>query len=433
MAVAVDNIATASGILKTVYDKGVTDALPDNELVTKMVGYQRFEKIGKEFTVAVNLSFGHSVTAMGDKDQNMQLSVPSVIPIVNATASSYVFVYRDILSASIMQRASAESPQAFASASSVAFERAQKSFTKIQEELLCYGTLGLAQFTALTADLNNSQVTILDAEFAPGIWVGAKDMPIDIYSGAGSSAGVKVLTTTVSSIPNLATRQLTLASVAGLNNGTTYTIWRQGFRGMEAPGLQAILTNNTNLFGIDASGTYDLWTPSIYVLSSAALIFSKVARGVAIYRPKGLAKELKLIVSEDAFIDVIPDYNSTTETNASPGPRAARIFTDKNDVTKLMHGTSELTFKINTSSVEVMSSPYQKNGYAPLVEADSLIRIGSSDKAFTFQEVGGADRYFRLLENMNAYEFRLMSDIALFTAERNRSMIFTGIVPNTAN
>lgn len=429
MSVAADTVATASGILKTVYDKGVTDALPDNELVTKLVGYQRFEKIGKEFQVAVNLSFGHSVTAMGDKDQNMNLGVPSVIPIVNASASSYVFVYRDILSATIMQRASAESPQAFASASSVAFERAQKSFTKIQEELLCYGTLGLAQFTAATAVLAASQVQLANAEFAPGIWVGAKDMPIDIY---GTVSGVKVLTTTVSAIPDLTTRKLTLASVTGLVDGTSYTIWRQGFRGLEAPGLQAILTNNTNLFGIDASGTYDLWTPSIYNISSSALLFSKIARGVAIFRPKGLAKELKLIVSEDSYIDVIPDYNSTTETTASPGPRASRIFMDKDDTAKLVHGTSELTFKINTSSVEVMSSPYQKNGYAPLVEADSLIRIGSSDKAFTFQEVGGADRYFRLLENMNAYEFRLMSDIALFTAERNRSMIFTGIVPNTA-
>jgi hypothetical protein len=428
-AVAVDTVATASGILKTVYDKGVTDALPDNELITKMVGYQRFEKIGKEFQVAVNLSFGHSVTAMGDKDQNMNLGVPSVIPIVNASASSYVFVYRDILSATIMQRASSESPQAFASASSVAFERAQKSFTKIQEEILNYGTLGLGQFTAATAVLAVSQVQIANAEFAPGIWVGAKDMPIDIY---GVVSGVKVLTTTVTSIPDLTTRKLTLASVAGLVDGTAYTIFRQGFRGMEGPGLQAILTNNTNLFGIPADGTYDLWTPSIYNVSSAALLFSKVARGVAVFRPKGLAKDLKLVVSEDSYIDAIPDYNSTTETTANPGARTSRVFMGKDDTVKLMHGTSELTYKINTSSVEVMSSPYQKNGYAPLVEPDSLIRIGSSDKAFTFQEVGGADRYFRLLENMNAYEFRLMSDVALFTAERNRSMIFTGIVPNTA-
>lgn len=428
MSVVADTVATASGLLKTVYAEGVTDALPENELITKIIGYQKFEKIGKEFQCAVNLSYGHSVTAIGDKDQVLSLGVPSIIPIVNANASSYVFVYRDILSATIMQRASAESPQAFASASSVALERARKSFTKIQEEVLNYGGLGLAQFTAATADLNNVQVTILNAEFAPGIWVGAKDMPIDIYS----SAGLLILQTIVTSIPDLSTRKLTLASVTGLVNGTTYTIWRRGFRGMEGPGLQSILTNNTNLFGIDASGTYDLWTPSIRDLSSAALVFAKVARGVAIFRPKGLAQNLKLIVSEDAFIDAIPDYNSTTETNASPGPRASRVFMGKDDVLKLVHGSAELTYKINTSSVEIMSSPYQKNGYAPLVEADSLIRIGSSEKAFTFMEVGGADRYFRLLENMNAYEFRLMSDIALFTAERNKNMIFKNILPNTA-
>jgi len=432
MAVSMDTIATASGLLKTVYDEGVTDALPDNELITELIGYQRFEKIGAQFQASVNLSFGHSVTAMGDKDQNMSLNVPVIVPIQNATASSYVFVYRDIISNTLMQRATSSGPQAFESATAVTFERAKKSFTKIQEEVLNYGTLGIGQFTAATADLNNSQITMLLAEWAPAIWIASKDMPIDIYT----SAGVKTLSTTVTAMADLTTRKLTLASVTGLVNGTTYTIWRQGFRGLEAPGLQAILTNNTTLFGIDATGTFDLWTPNIYNLSSAALIFSKVARGVAQFRPKGLNKNLTLIISEDAFPDTIPDFNTTTETTASPGARTSRIFLGPDDTLKLVHGTQDLTYHINTTSVTVKSSPYQKNGYAPLIEADSLVRIGSSEKAFTFQELGGGgggqSEYFRALENLNAFEFRLASDIAMFTSERNRSMIFEGIVNNTA-
>ncbi len=431
MAVAMDTVATASGLLKTVYDGGVTDALPENELITQLIGYQRFEKIGAQFEASVNLSFGHSVTAMGDKDQNMNLSVPSIVPIQNAFATSYVFVYRDIISNTLMQRATSSGPQAFESATAVTFERAKKSFTKIQEELLNYGTLGIGQFTGATADLNNSQITISLAEWAPAIWIASKDMPIDIYT----SAGVKVLSTIVTALADLTTRKLTLASVTGLVNGTVYTIWRKDFRGLEAPGLQAILTNNTSLFGIPADGTYDLWAPSIYNISSAALIFSKVARGVAQFRPKGLNKDLTLVISEDAFPDVIPDYNTTTQTTASPGARTSRYFTGPDDTMKLVHGTTDLTYHINTTSVTVKSSPYQKNGYAPLVEADSLVRIGSSEKAFTFQEMGGGNgdgQYFRTLENMNACEFRLLSDIAMFTAERNKSMIFTGIVNNTA-
>lgn len=430
MAVAMDTVATASALLKTVYDDGVVDALPENELITQIIGYQKFEKIGGLFQSAVNLSYGHSVTAMGDKDQNMTLNVPSIVPLQNASATSYVFVYRDIISNTLMQRAATGGNEAFASATTVSFERAKKSFTKIQEEVLNYGTLGLGTFTGVTADLNNSQIQITLGEWAPALWIASKDMPIDIYT----SAGIKVLSTTIIAMADLTNRKLTLSSVTGLVNGTVYTIWRQGFKGLEAPGLQAILTNATSLFGIDATGTFDLWTPNLYSVSGS-LIFSKVARGVALFRPKGLAKDLTLVCSEDAFPDAIPDYNTTTQTTASPGARTSRIFMNADDTMKLVHGVEDLTYKINTTSVTIKSSPYQKNGYAPLIEADSLIRIGSSEKAFTFQDLGGAagqPEYFRALENQNAFEYRLSSDIAMFTSERNKSMMFTGIVNNTA-
>lgn len=432
MGVAMDTVSTASGLLKNVYGNGVVDALPDNELISKLVGYQKFEKIGQSFTAAVNLSYGHSVTAMGPNDQNLSLGVPVIVPIQNATAVSYVFVYRDMISTTILNRAVAAGTQAFESAASVAMERATKSFTKIQEEELNYGQKGIGQFVGATSLLNNNQIQISYGEFAPGIWVGSKDMPIDIYT----TAGIKVLSTTVTATANLSTRTLTLASVTGLANGTTYNIFRSGFYGLEAPGLHAILDNSTSLFGIPSDGTYDLWAPNTYNVSSSAsspLIFSKVAKGVATYRPKGLAKDLTLVVAEDTFIDAIPDYNSITQTNATPGARTSRVFMDDKDTVRLLHGSSELSYTINTTSVSIKSSPYQKNAYAFLIEPDSLVRIGSSDKAFTIQELGGAgtganSEYFRVLENLNAYEFRLSSDISLFTSERNRSMIFTGIV-----
>jgi hypothetical protein len=435
MGVSMDTVSTASGLLKQVYSNGVVDALPDNELISQLVGYQRFEKIGQSFTSAVNLSYGHSVTAMGPNDQNLSLGVPVIVPIQNATAVSYVFVYRDMISTTILQRAVSAGPQAFESAAAVAMERATKSFTKIQEEELNYGQKGIGQFVGATSYLNLSQVQITYAEFAPGIWVASKDMPIDIYT----TAGVKVLSTTVTAMADITNRVLTLASVTGLVNGTTYNIFRQGFYGLEAPGLHVILDNATSLFGIPSDGTYDLWAPNLYNVSASAsspLVFSRVARGVALFRPKGLAKDLTLVVAEDTFVDAIPDYNTTVDTNANPGARSSRVFMTGDDTYKLMHGTAELKFTINTTSVSIKSSPYQKNGYAPLIEADSLIRIGSSEKAFTIQELGGAgtganSEYFRVLENLNAYEFRLSSDISLFTSERNRSMLFTGIVNNT--
>lgn len=436
MAVAMDTVATASGILKNVYGKGVVNALPDNELVSKLIKYGQFQKIGSNFTAAVNLSYGHSVTACGSNDQIVSLGIPVNTPIQNATAASYVFIYRDMISDTLINRATSEGPQAFGNAMTIAMERANKSFTKILEEQVNYGQKGMGQFVAATAVLAVSQVQISYGEFAPAIWIASKDMPIDIYD----TNNTLVLSTTVTAFADLTTRKLTLASVAGLTDGTTYNIYRKDFFGKEAPGLQTILDNNTTLFGIPSTGVYDLWTPNLYNVSSSTsspLVFSKVAKGVATYRPKGLGKDLTLIVAEDTFIDAIPDYNSLTETTANPGPRAARVFMDSNDVARLMHGTSELKYKVNNTSISIESSPYQKNAYAPLIDADSFNRIGSFDdefqiKEFGMSQMGNQPIYFRVIENMNAYEFRLGSDSALFTAERNHSMLFTGIVNGTA-
>jgi hypothetical protein len=434
MATAIDTVASQSALLKRVYDKGYIDALPEREELTKLIAAGQMEKIGREFVSMVNLTTGHSVSAQGDKDQNLSLPIPVNTPPQNTTATAYVYVYRDIISATVLNRAPDEGAQAFSSAIGFAVERAQRSFTKIVEEQLNYGQLGLGQFTAATSDLNNSQITMLLAEFAPGIWIGAKDMPIDIYDANANL----ILQTAISKMANLETRVIVLNSVAGLVNGTTYTIWRRGFRGLEAPGLQQILVNNTSLYGIDATGTFDLWTPAIHSAGNSSLIFSVVARGVAKNRPRGLGQNLKLIVSEDAFIDAIPDYNSTTETSANPGARVSRIFNSSGDVMKLLHGSQELTYKINSTSVEIMSSSFQKNGYAPLIEVDSFRRVGSISKAFQFQELGlslaggGGSNYFRALDNISAYEFRLMSDMALYGPERSHNMIFNNIVVNTA-
>lgn len=435
MGVSIDTVATASGILKTVYGKDVVSALPENELISKLIKYGKFQKIGANFTAAVNLSYGHSVTACGSNDQIVSLGVPVNTPIQNATAASYVFIYRDMISDTLMNRASSEGPEAFGSAMTIAMERANKSFTKILEEQCNYGQKGIGQFVAATAVLAVSQIQISYPEFAPAIWIASKDMPIDIYD----TNNTFVLSTTVTAFADLTTRKLTLASVAGLVDGTTYNIYRKDFFGKEAPGLQAILDNATSLFGIPSTGVYDLWTPNLYNVSSggsAPLVFSKVAKGVATYRPKGLGKDLTLVVAEDTYIDAIPDYNSLTETTASPGPRSARVFMGSDEVAKLMHGTSELKYKINTTSVSIESSPYQKNGYAPLIEADSFNRIGSFEddfqiKEFGMSQMGNQPLYFRVLDNMNAYEFRLGSDSAMFTAERNHSMLFTGIVNAT--
>src|SRR5882672_3225625 len=123
-----DTVATASALLKRVYGKYV-DALPEQEVVVPRTAQMKAVKIGSLFTEAVNLEFGHSVTAIGDKDQVTNLLPGSYTPIQTANVVSFVFDYRETLTQTIIERAQKEDETAFKAATWVSMERAQKSMT----------------------------------------------------------------------------------------------------------------------------------------------------------------------------------------------------------------------------------------------------------------------------------------------------------------
>lgn len=422
--VAVDSLSTASGLLKTCFGD-FFDLTPEQEVLQKILSYTQFQKIGRNYETAVQLEFGHSVTALGDNDQVWNFNTPVWTPLQNAVSTAFAFAYREVLTQTILERASTGGPEAFKSAAATAIERGTKSMQRIVEELLMNGTQPIVTFTATTTDLGNNTITSNAQTFAPAIFIGSKNMPIDIYN---ASTKAFVLSTTVASVA-YASKQFILASVAGLSNTVTYNVYRKGFYGLLPTGLFDIQSSTSGLFGI-SEAAYELWYPNNYaIVGTSSLSFGTIASTIALFKPKGLAPHLKGIIGESSFMDLLPSYNTINNNSTTPGARASRVFVD--DKGNLIHGYSELTFSANSIEVELMTSPYQQYGQADFIDPSSLYRIGSTEKPMKFLEVAGPERYLSPIPNTSLYEFRLFSDLSLFTTERNRNFRISNITPGT--
>lgn len=417
--------------LKTKYASSYTSILPsDDQYISKQVGNLPAVKIGSDFEACVALVYGQSVTARGNKEQILNLNVPIIQPLQTASATSFIFTYRELLSTGMLERARASGDTAFGNIVDMSMDLSKQSFTKILEEVYLYGQRGIGTFTGVTADLNNRQVQIDIQEYAQGIWTASTGMPLSVYT----TAGLLILNTSLESY-DATNRKLTLTSVTGLSNGTAYKIYRTGFYGNEPIGLEGILRANTTLFGIDATGKWDLWAPSITDCGGAPLTYPKIIKGIGQNTARGLSRRLKMFVSPFVFNDLLPDYNTTVSTNSSPGPRAARMFMDKNDELKIVHGTESLKYIVNSCEIELEVSSMQKAGIASTIDPSTFVRLTNGPEEFKLVPLNGISgagpaSYFMGNENMATCEYRLEADTALFTSARNKNMIFTNITPS---
>lgn len=244
-------------------------------------------------------------------------------------------------------------------------------------------------------------------------------MPIDIYT----TAGALVLSTEISAV-DITNYKLTLASVTGLSNGTTYNIFRKQSKGLESLGIHYILNNtSSSLFGIDPT-VRGLWKANKYNVSSTALSFPKVAEGIAIAYGRGLEGALDLHVNSRVFSGMIPDFLTSRDTRSGSALSAGRVMHDNEP--NFVHGSKALKFIVNSVEVNLIANDYIKAGYAMGLANGSWIRVGSSEMTFNLPDTAEG-QYFRQLPDYASMELRAYSDQAIFCSRPARNILFHGI------
>jgi len=405
MAQSVNTYADSlNGFFKEVYAAKLENLIPEGLKVYKMIEFSAKQKLGNYFHQPVILGHEHGVTFAESDDDAFNLNPPVAGQTKDAQVRGNPVVLRAALGYSAASRAAAGDAVAFMDATKYLVANMLRSITKKMEIELLYGQIGYGAVASIAANV----ITIATAEYAPGIWVGAEQMPLEIRDSTGATSRGQA---TVASV-DLSARTVTVDLMpAGVVAGDI--IWHKGAYGKEFAGIHKILTNTGTLFGISAS-SYSLWASSSYAVGSASLSLAKIERALAKAAAKGLDSDVTVLVNPNTWADLLSEQ------------AALRRYDQSYSGEKAEGGHKAIKFYGQTGAISIEPSIYVKEGYSYAIDPKDFMRVGSAD--ITFKRPGMEGQFFKELENSAGVELRCWSDQALFCQAPGRQTILSGIV-----
>lgn len=407
MATAND-LTTLNGLFKETYADKMERLIPEGtKLLQRIKFLPKDRQPGNNYHQPVVLGMEHGVTFADSGEGAFNLNAPVAGQIRDATVRGYQLVIRSVLSYVAASRAMGNGPRAFEDATKFLVKNMLDSVNKKLEIELLYGQMG---YGTVASTLGNV-ITITTAEWAPGIWAGAEEMPIEIRSAAGVLRGETKVTA-------VSLEALTI-TVEALPAGTVATdvIWHKGAYLKEFAGIHKIFTNTGTLFGIDAS-QYNLWKASSFApaapsVLSFAIIQQAVAKGVE----KGLDSDCLVLVNPSHWDDLLTEQ------------AAFRMYDSSYSSAQVENGGKSIKFYSQNGMIEIVPSIYVKRGYAYVISLEDMVRVGSTD--VTFKRPGQGDNFFRDMEDAAGYELRAYTDQALFCAKPGRQVIISNLLANS--
>lgn len=400
-----NTLDTLNGLFKEVYAKDLVDLIPDGvKLLSKIPFAKKEQVLGNFYHQPVVLGQEHGVTFAGAGDDAFTLEAPVAGQIKDAQVRGTQLVLRSVMGYASASRSAEGGSKAFKQSTKFLVGNMLRSVTKKLEIEMLYGQIGYGTVASTAGNV----ITIPAAEWAPGIWAGAENMPIEVRNAAGAVVRGTAKVTAVDF-------ELKTITVDTLPAGTVATdvIWHKGAYSNEFAGIHKIITNTGVLFNIDAS-QYSLFKGNVYSAGNAALSFAKIQEAVAKAVEKGLDNDVMIIVNPQSWSDLLTDQ------------AALRMYDSSYSTSLSENGSKELKFHGQNGVIEIIPSIYCKQGYAYVISQDEMMRIGSTD--VTFKRPGKGDEFFRELENAAGYELRCYTDQALFCHAPGKNVLITNIV-----
>lgn len=409
-----NTVGNLNGLFKEVYADKMKELIPDGVKILNMIKFMSKDKQpGNLYHQPVVLGLEHGITFASSEDDAFALLPAISGAIKDAQVRGSPAVLRSILGYTAASRAAQGGAQAFMDATKFVVGNMLRSMVKKLEIEMLYGQVGYAKPVA-TGGSNNSggtttgtAIAIQDAEWAPGIWAGAENMPLEIRDNNNVLKGyVNVVSVNMNTkVVNVDVTPATLVA--------TDTIYHKGAYGNEFVGIHKVLTATGVLFNIDTS-TYNLFKGNEYDAQGGALSFAKLNQSIARAVEKGLEAKVTALVNPRAWANMMNDQAALRKYDGSYSKQKAE------------NGAESLLFHSQNGEIEIMPSIYVKEGYAYLLYADDWARVGSTD--VTFQRPGADGRFFRDLENASGYELRCYTDQAIFCASPGKNVLIKNIV-----
>lgn len=397
-----NNLTTLNGLFKEVYADKLENLIPDGVKVLNMVPFvSRAHQEGNLYHQPVVLGLEHGVTYSTGGDA-FTLNSAIAGQIKDAQVQGAQLVLRSILSYTAAARSVGGGTKAFEDATKFLVGNMLRSMARKLELELFYGQVGIGLVSAITGLV----VSITTAEWAPGAWVGAENMPVNFRTSGGADHG----STSVTSV-DMTAQTVTVAAIGAAAVGDS--IYVDGSFGNEFAGIHKILINTGTLFNISAS-QYNLWKGNSYDAGAASLSLAKVERAIAKAVGKGLDSDVDVIVNPDTWADLLVEQ------------AALRRYDQSYKSGEAESGAKAIKFYGQNGMVAIHPSIYCKNGYAYILCLDEWIRVGSTD--VTFKRPAMEGEFFRELENSAGYELRAYTDQAVFCAAPGKNVVIFSIV-----
>jgi len=403
------DVGTLNGLFKETYADKLKELIPDGVKVLNMIKFMpKGKQPGNLFHQPVVLGLEHGITFAGSDEDAFNLLPPVAGQIKDAQVKGNPKVLRSLLGYAAASRAAQGGAQSFMDATKFLVANMLRSMAKKLEIEMLYGQMGYGVVEGTPA---GAVVTIETAEWAPGIWAGAENMPVEIRNAAGSTSRGEFTVVSV----DLSARTVTLnASAQAAGVVDTDVIWHKGAYGNEFAGVHKILSQSTGtLFNINVA-TYNLFRGNSFSASSGALSFAKLSEAAARAIEKGQEGKLVALINVRAWANLLNDQ------------AALRKYDDSYSKKRLENGAEALTFYSQNGEIDIMPSIYVKEGYAYLLSTEEWSRVGSTD--MTFNIPGRTDEFLRQATDAAAYELRLYTDQAVFCAAPGRNVLINSIV-----
>lgn len=395
---------TLNGMFKEAYADKLENLIPEGLKLYKLIDFLPKEKQpGNLYHQPVILGHEHGVTFASSDDDAFNLNAPVAGQIKDAQVKGNPVVLRSVLGYTAASRAAQGGSKSFMDATKFLVANMLRSICKKLEIELFYGQIGYGSVASISANV----ITITTGEWAPGIWSGAENMPIEIRDSSGATLRGSCVVTAVDLTGRTVSVDVMPAGVSA-----TDVVWHKGAFGNEFAGLHKIMTNAGTLFNISAS-QYSLWSGNQYDCGGQSLSLAKIERGIALGVQKGLDGDVTIFVNPKTWADLLVEQT------------ALRRFDDSYSSENAQSGSKSIKFYGQNGLITIEPSIYVKEAYAYCISKDEFARVGSTD--VTFKRPGMEGNFFRELENSAGVELRAFSDMALFCSAPGKQVLFKAI------